>query len=462
MNNNIARHPASFRDNSGFVFFRDGKLFRQINKIYQQHYHYFISSGLYEKLISSGLLVAHKEVDIEPPDTENCFKIIQPDTVPFVTYPYEWCFSQLKKAAMLTLDIAAIALEYGMILKDSSAFNVQFIGTKPVFIDTLSFEIYNEGEPWVAYRQFCEHFLAPLLLMSYGQLELNRMLTQFIDGIPVEIASSLLPFRAQLKPSVYMHIFAHAKAKKSVTASSDRKISVRKNQLHALIDNLKATVSSINLSYSSSIWSNYYKETNYTEAGFKHKQEIVQKFLDIAKPENLVLDIGANTGLFSQISSEKCYTLSVESDPVAAELNYTEALKSFSTSQLTMVIDITNPSPGIGWMNEERYSFLQRANQVDAVLFLAVIHHLAIGNNLPLKEIAYFLYRLTPWCLVEFVPKEDSQVQKMLKTRKDIFRDYNHLSFKKAFEPFFETVLEIPIIDSKRIMYIFKRRKNGI
>ena len=198
--------PGSFRDPSGFVFCQDSSIYRQVNIRYEEDYDYLIDSGLYETLVDSGLLVSYDEIDLGYARTDSAYKILKPESVPFISYPYEWCFSQLKDAAFTTLEIQRIALDFGMILKDSSAYNIQFIRGKPVLIDTLSFEKYHEGPSWVAYGQFCQHFLAPLALMSYRDIRLNQLFHIYIDGIPLDLASSLLPFRTRFRfNTVYLN-----------------------------------------------------------------------------------------------------------------------------------------------------------------------------------------------------------------------------------------------------------------
>jgi len=168
-------NPASFRDPSGFVFTSEGILYRQVQQIYQQHYDHLIQSGLYEDLVRSRLLLPHEETNLNLALHDSAYKILKPRLIPFLSYPYEWCFSQLKDAALTTLEIQKAAMLKGMMLKDASAFNIQFLQGKPVMIDTLSFELYKEGEPWIAYQQFCQHFLAPLALMSTRDVRLNQL-----------------------------------------------------------------------------------------------------------------------------------------------------------------------------------------------------------------------------------------------------------------------------------------------
>jgi hypothetical protein len=186
MNEGSAADPSSFRDPSGYLFHRGAELYRQVNRRYQENYDLLTSSGLYDKLVAEGLLVPHEEVDLEPLDAATAYKTIKPLLVPFVSYPYEWCFSQLKDAALATLAIQKTAMSHGMSLKDASAYNIQFIDCRPVLIDTLSFERYVPGRPWIAYRQFCQHFLAPLALMSYRDPRVSQLLKAGLDGIPLD------------------------------------------------------------------------------------------------------------------------------------------------------------------------------------------------------------------------------------------------------------------------------------
>lgn len=205
---------SSFRDPSGFLFFENGTLFRSVNRLYQQNYDHLIQSRLYDKLVENDLLIPHREVQHPAEKRDDEYKIIQPEIVPFISYPYEWCFSQLKDAALALIKIQKQALDCNMVLKDASAYNIQFCKGKPLLIDTLSFEIYKENQPWVAYRQFCQHFLAPLSLMASRDIRLGQLIRIYIDGIPLDLVSGLLPISTWFKPALLTHIHLHAKAQK--------------------------------------------------------------------------------------------------------------------------------------------------------------------------------------------------------------------------------------------------------
>ncbi|HZM24173.1 MAG TPA: hypothetical protein VFC02_20675, partial [Anaerolineales bacterium] len=241
---NSRQLPASFRDPSGFLFSRGGVLYRQVNRVYEQEYIRLFESGLYEKLVRARLLIPHVEVDQAPAEPESAYKVIQPERAPFISYPYEWSFSQLKDAAVVTLSIQRRALKLGMSLKDASAYNIQFVRGKATLIDTLSFETYKEGQPWVAYRQFCQHFLAPLALMALKDVRLNQLLRVYIDGLPLDLASALLPVKSRLNFGLLTHIHVHASAQKRYAGEEikSRGGAMSKQAMIGLIDNLEATI----------------------------------------------------------------------------------------------------------------------------------------------------------------------------------------------------------------------------
>jgi len=449
----------SFRDPSGFLFYMNNILYRQVNTVYKENYDFLIESGLYQALVDSKLLIPHVEENTDTTYGESVYKILKPEIVPFISYPYEWCFSQLKDAALTTLKIQKIALDFGMSLKDSSVYNIQFLRGKPVFIDTLSFEKYQEGSPWVAYKQFCQHFLAPLALMSFLDVRLNQLLKVFIDGVPVDMASSLLPAKTKLNFSLFSHIHLHAKTQKRYESkapnSSKKKFS--RFAFLALIDNLQVTIGKLKWEPHGTEWGDYYQNTNYSSTGFKSKESLVEEFAEILNPQS-AWDIGANTGVFSRILSRKRIpVVSFDIDPAAVELNYLNVGKNNETNILPQFLDLTNPSPGIGWGNEERSSLVERG-PVDLVLALALIHHMAISNNLPFAMVAKFLSRICRTLVIEFVPKSDSQVERLLRTREDIFDEYDEGHFEKAFSQYFEIKTSSKIKSSERTLYAMSNK----
>jgi hypothetical protein len=450
--------PSSFRDPSGFLFYRNGSLYRQVNTVYKENYDWLMNSGLYRTLVDEGLLVSHEEVDIDAAQPDTVYTTIKPEPISFISYPYEWCFSQLKHGALMTIEIQKKSLHFGMSLRDCSAYNVQFRYGKPIFIDTLSFERYCEGQPWVAYRQFCQHFLAPLALMSYRDMRLNQLFRIYIDGIPLDLASSLLPFRTRFTFSLLSHIHLHAKSQKYYARKTINKRghSMRRSSLLGLIDNLESAIKALKWKPRSTEWADYYEDTNYSPDAFQHKKQIVAEFLDMVHPQS-VWDFGSNIGIFSRIASARGIpTISFDIDPAAVEKNYRECLAHGEKNVLPLVFDLTNPSPGIGWVNRERAPLLERGRP-DAVFALALIHHLVISNNVPLSRVAEFFSRICKTLIIEFVPKTDSQVQRLLSTKDDIFTDYTQPVFENELRKYFTILRSVKMNGSDRTLYLLER-----
>jgi ribosomal protein L11 methylase PrmA len=466
----MGRLSASFRDPSGFVFTHEGKVYRQVNSCYRPSYDQLMSSGLYDHLSTKGWLIPHTEIaSLEGlPADERAHKLIHPKQIPYVSFPYEWSFNQLKDAALLTLKIAAAALQKNMSLKDASAYNVQFIGSQPVFIDTLSFEPYREGAPWVAYRQFCKHFLAPLALMAHADVSLSKLLLSEIDGIPLSLASQLLPYRTKLNYGLYTHIHLHAKTQQrfadaaETTSLQDSKVTSRrlsKRGLRAILESLASAVNKLHWRQPKTEWGGYYENTNYSVASAGQKATLVGAFLDsIPSTINTVHDLGANTGVFSEVASTYCkHVVSQDIDPVAVDAQYNLRKKRGPGNILPLLLNLTAPSPSIGWHNAERDGFIKRA-QCDVVMALALVHHLAISNNTPLEHIAALFADLAPYLIIEFVPKSDTQVIRLLATRDDIFPDYHEIGFEQAFGKRFDIIKKETVEGSERTLYLLTRR----
>lgn len=453
------RDAASFRDPAGFVFQDQQVLYRQINQAGEADYSVLMQSGLYQSLVEQAMLCPHKEVDQQPADPNKVYKIIQPEQIGFISYPYEWSFSQLKDAALLTLKIQKEALKYGAVLKDSSAYNIQFSKGKPILIDTLSFTEYEEGKPWMGYRQFCQHFLAPLALMSKKDIRLGQLLRVYVDGIPLDLASELLPASTRFPGGLYLHIHLHASAQKKyagrqIETKGQRQIS--KTQMLGLVESLEGVVRKLEWDPGDTAWASYELEHTYRGTALEAKKTITRRYLSLANPE-MVWDLGANTGLFSRIAAEAAQqVIAFDIDPGATEIDYLNCRKEGVSNLLPLVLDLTNPSPGIGWRNDERKT-LDSRGKPDLILALALIHHLAISNNLPLPVIVDYFASLAEWLIIEFVPKDDSQVQVMLASRKDIFTDYTEHRFESEFQRKYSMVKKESLSDSTRSLYLFRR-----
>lgn len=346
-----------------------------------------------------------------------------------------------------------------MILKDASAFNIQFRHGRPLLVDTLSFEKYEEGTPWVAYRQFCQHFLAPLALMSYKDYRLNQLFRVYLDGIPLNLSSSLLPKRTFLRLSLLSHLHLHARAQKYFGDKPpvNQKRQMSRQALSGLVGHLDSTIKKLRWRPAKTEWSGYYQEIHYSPKALGQKISLVSEFLEAVSPE-CVWDLGANTGLFSRLASDRqIMTLAFDIDHAAVEKNYLQSRQKKETHILPLVLDLTNPTSGFGWAHEERASLLERG-PAEAILALALIHHLSLSNNVPLERISGFLASLGKWLIIEYIPKSDQQVQKLLAHRPDIYADYTEEVFEKSFSAYFRIKRKVGIVESDRSLYLMERK----
>ncbi len=451
---------SSFRDRSGYVYHDGENVLRTIMPSYKETWKQVVQSGLIDECLSDKLIVSFEECDALP----NSWKTLKVEPVPFISYPYEWSFSQIQDAALLTLKLQQEALAKGLTLKDASAYNVQFMGNRPVFIDIFSFEKRKQGETWQAYGQFCSHFLAPLALAAKKDLRLAQLSRQWIDGIPLDIASSLLPWKAYLNPSIFMHLVLHAALQKkyadprSFKSKGSRNMSLDK--LQGIIESLEDATKNLRFPKQNTEWGDYYNDTNYTDEGTAAKLSIVESIAS-NHTGKLAVDLGANTGRFSQPLSKYFKTVvAADIDPAAVDFHYRHLRKNGPNNIVPLILDLSSPSPALGWAGEERSSFAQRC-EADMLLALALCHHLFFTAGIPFTQISeYFHSLLGPHgvLLCEFVPKEDSQVQRMLSARDDVFEDYTLEEFQRAFyNAGFKELEVIDMPDSVRTLHVFEK-----
>jgi len=461
------REPGSYRDPSGFVFRRDGVLYRQINASFADDWAAFESSGLHTALVSEGILVADEPASVDLAPEPGAVAVIQPDEIGFISHPFEWSFSQLKDAALLTLRAQSMAGERGMTLRDASAYNVQFRDGKAVLIDTLSFERAAGDQPWKPYRQFCENFLAPLALMAHRDGRLGQLLRTWVDGVPLDLASELLPRRTRfLSPGLAAHVHLHARAQRQHAgestpdgATAPREVTMSETRRLALLDHLRRTVEGLKLPAQGTVWADYADQTSYSEAGTTSKEALVRRQLEAVAAEGgrRAWDIGANTGRYSAIAADAGFwVLALDIDWAAVERHYLALRATGERRIMPLLADIAEPSPGIGWANAERAPLIDRSN-ADVVIALALVHHLAIGRNVPLPMISRLMARLSPHLIIEWVPKSDRMVERLLAAREDVFADYSPEGFRAAFRTDFEIVEETPIEDSGRVLFRMRR-----
>jgi SAM-dependent methyltransferase len=455
------RDPASFRDPSGFVFGRDGVLYRQVNNVFAEEWEATLDAGILRRWQEGGRLVGHEVADISlAADPDRALAVLRPDPVAFISYPYEWTFGQLKDAALLTLDLQEDAERAGFTLRDASAYNIQFERGRPILIDSLSVERLNPAEPWAAYRQFCQHFVAPLALMARRDIRCGLMLRDHVDGIPLDLAATLLPGRTRLSVGLASHVHMHARAQRRFAGAgplAQRAARMGATRRAALLDSLRRTIQGLHWNPGGTEWAEYDRQTSYSDEGTRAKESIVEAMLRDAAG-SIVWDLGANVGRFSAIAARLGRrVVAWDVDPAASERHYQRLKAGGAIAVLPLVQDLVNPSPGLGWAGAERPSFVDRSD-ADVVMALALVHHLAISNNVPLEWIAALFARLAPSAIVEFVPKDDPMVRRLLSSRRDVFPEYTVDGFERAFGSHLRIVARMPIVDSTRIVYRMERR----
>ena len=458
----VISDSGSFKDPSGYVFTRDGQIYRSVFEEGAKDFEAARDAGIHKRLIEGGLLIPHEEVegyDI-PPGALYC---LRHPRLPIVSYPWEWPFSLLKDAALLHLDIMERLVPEGFWLRDASAFNIQYDGSGLRLIDTLSIGKRVPESPWVAYRQFCSHFLAPLALAAYGDVRTLSLWRAYIDGYPLDLAAGMIPLRRRYMPGLFMHLLLHARFQAAADRKEDigrsdqtKKPKVSDNGLIGLIRSLRRTVSGIRWGRSSTIWASYADIRTYDSRDVNRKAAYVDRVLEQINPK-MVWDLGANTGEFSErAASQGAFVVSIDGDPACTEFLYgkisgTKGVKNI----LPLVMDLANPSPGLGWDGCERLGLRDRG-PADLVMALALIHHLVLSSGVPLEMVARWFSGLAEHVLVEFVPPGDPMVQKLLRNRVDEHLPYDMAAFRSSFEQVFRFI-DSAILENGRTLFLCRR-----
>jgi len=461
-NNHI--HDASFRDPSGHLFYDQGILRRHITPLYFKQYQSLSDSGFYETLINKGLLIKHTETSRSEDQI-----VITPEPIPFITNPYEWSFEQYKEAALLTLRLQKFALSKGYILKDASAYNITLHKGKPILIDTLSFDFYEEGTPWRGYKQFVSHFFGPLILAKYHGTEVLKMMQTHIDGIPLALISSMLPLKTKLNAIIQtnIHLLAKMEAKHQEDYKSETKmITLSRKAQNYILQSLFDHIKKLKIK-SATEWGDYYTKTNYEQKAFDYKKTLIRSWIKELQPER-VIDLGGNDGTFARtIQDQVGHLIVTDIDAVAIDQNYKQIQENKEDNMLTFVSDLLQPAPGIGFQNTERNALIDRLKTYapDTVMALALIHHITLSGNVPFEKTANFLAMFSKDLIIEFPKREDSWVASLLKRKREFiahFNFYNQQQFETSFETYFELIKKEPIPETARIMYHYRVKNNKV
>jgi len=455
----------SYRDRRGHVFAAGDRILRAVSPAAAGVQREFLDSSVFARLVGSGQMVRTWVAPDEPSalGIEGAALLLEHERVPFVSYPYEWPFAALRAAALLQLDLHLALLEHGFGLVDASAYNIQFRGPAPVFIDVLSVERYVAGSYWTGHRQFCDQFLSPLLLTAWLGVPYNAAYRGRIEGVSSTDLVPLLRLRDKIRPLTFLHLVLPARLEAAArrgrvdAAPPAARRPLPTPALVRLLAGLRRWVERLQPPSRRTDWTSYARENTYEEQERAAKRELVARAVRAACP-GLVLDLGCNTGDYAAVALE-----AGAGDVVGAEADAPTAHLAFLRAQreglrfLPLVLDAANPSPAQGWGDAERASFAARA-RFDFLVALAVEHHLAIGRNIPLDELVRWMVSLAPQGIVEFVQKTDPTVRKMLALREDVFADYTEESFRQLLAANARIVESRTISAAGRVVFLYDRR----
>jgi len=454
----------SFRDPGGRVFERGSRIFRTVSHGLADDFGWVIGSGLLDHLIAAGQVVPTRETTVrDPVSNPSTWKVFESERIPYISYPYEWPFAALKRAALFHLDLHLAALERGGTLVDASAYNVQFRGPQPIFIDVLSFRRYRDGDLWKGHRQFCEQFLNPLLLQATFGIPYHPWYRGAVEGIATREIAALLKLRHKLSWTVLTHVVMLDRLQRMASAdrversAASMRRPLPKPAFRGLLSGLRKYIGRLEaVRAGPSSWSGYARENTYSDAEVKHKQRSVREFVETTRAAT-VLDVGCNTGDYAAaaLKAGASSVIGVESDPETANLAFERAVAE-RLEFLPLVVDAANPSPAQGWQSLERRSFADRGH-FDGVIALAFEHHLAIGRNIPLDQLVKWLVGLAPRGVIEFVPKDDPTIKRMLALREDIFMDYSAANFESLLSGVARVTRKEQVSATGRTLFWFDR-----
>jgi len=458
----MPRDPASYRDPAGHVHLLDGKVYRSILPPGAANYQAARDSGFLESATRDGRLIDGREVDpsLLAHEALDAVRVIEHPRIPFISYPYCWSFYGLRAAALLTLDLHLDALERGLTLADASAYNVQFVGPRPIFIDYLSLIRYEEGQVWLGYRQFCEQFLNPLLLTAKTGVGFQPWYRGTLEGIPSADLAALLPLSSRLNPLIALHVGLQARMQRNVSPGQTARAKAIRLSRPALAGNLRSMRGLVAKleppAAQATPWQDYEKTANYTSDERAAKTRFVAAAVAASRAAT-VWDLGCNSGEYSEIAlhSGAQRVIGFEPDPGALNAAFRRA-EGRRLDFLPLAMDLANPSPSAGWRQRERPGMMERAD-ADMILCLALLHHLVLGRNLPLPEVLGWLVSLAPNGVIEFVPKSDPMAAQLLTWKPAVAPDYELEVFRSTLASLARVTREEVVTSSGRTLFAFRR-----
>jgi hypothetical protein len=424
----------SFRDRGARVLQDGDRILRALSSQAAAEWRDVARSPFYEPLVQSGRVVASRELSADETlgvaAPEWTAALLQHERIPFISYPYEWSFGMLRAAALLHLQILSASLPDGVILKDASPYNVQFRGSAPVFIDIGSFELHQPQSPWVGYRQFCELMLIPLFLQAYRGVDFQPVLRGLLEGLPADRAWQWFSLRDGFRPGVATHVWLHGWMQRAIanrprgTRQSLQASGFSVELIQRNLRQLTRLVERLTWKPPQTSWTDYDTARPHVRADRDAKSVFVR---DVCGREhrNLVWDLGCNHGTYSRIAAEFATTVvAMDQDHGCIERLFLELQRSGPGNILPLRMELANPSPAHGWRGRERLR-LEERGRPELVLCLGLIHHLVIGNNLPLADVVDWLAELGGELVLEFPTKADPLVQVLLSNKHDQYADYS-------------------------------------
>lgn len=452
----------SFRDPKGQVLLYKNKVLRTVTKVGAMDYDFVKNSSIYQGLVHKGFVIEAKEVDVPEVHSEDVVYVLEHPKIPFISYPYEWSFHALKKAALLHLTIQIEALSHDIILSDASAYNIQFLGAKPIFIDIHSFSKYTEGDYWTAHSQFCEQFLNPLLLRSLSGVAHNAWYRGSQEGIPTQELAKILPLKKCFSWRVFSQVILQnyfqkaAQGKKKNLGKKLQKISFPKSSYMGMLVSLKKWIEKlVPIEEATSVWGNYNNENSYDPMAYEKKVSFIHNFVSSVKPHQL-WDFGCNNGHYGTIALK-----AGANEVIGFDVDQNALSEAFVKADeedmhlLPLYFDAANQSPDQGWRSKERMGLINRKS-ADAIMNLAFAHHMIISKNIPMDQYVDWLFSFASQGIVEFVPKNDPMVQELLSLREDIFPNYTKENFIRLIKERADIVDMQTVTKSGRILIWYR------
>jgi len=461
----IEPNNISYRDSAARVVKKESGYYRYIFHEYKAEYDHLIQSGLYEKLTQKGLLIKHQEIQIDTDDPK-VYKLIYPAQIPFQSYPFEWSYTQWRKAILAYLRINHISLQYGLILKDATPYNFYLEGDKAVMFDTSSFMFFKENDKWIAYRQFCEEFLSPIALMHYNGGQWSKLTMANLSGLPLNFVSKQLPIKSWFNITTLFHIHIHSKYSgnnefKNIENKKNKGFTLEKiKSLQKMIFN---SISKWQKAYQfENHWSTYYENDIESQEYLNDKESTIRKWLEIIKPKS-VLDLGANTGKFSFIAAEYAErVISLDGDENCIDKIEKMVIKRSIKKLDVLLQNLQDPSPKLGILNRQTETSYKRCSS-DLILALALTHHLYFTNKISFNLITDILKSFcNKFLIIEFILKEDIKVQELMTNQHNINinENYSELNFIESMQKHFSLIYSKKLENSNRIIFLFKKGCN--